>query len=94
MVHNDSKTTTVTFTLEELEALLDRSAERGAKRALADVGLEGEDAQTDLKELRALLQALHLAKQTAWQTTIRLLTAGVLTALMAGIAFKLKWFGG
>ena len=71
-----------------------RAAERGAQRALADVGLDGDYAETDIRDLRTLLRAINLAKKTAWQTFIRVLTAGILTALVAGIAIKLKIFGG
>lgn len=85
----------ITFlTKAELELLLQRAAERGAQKALADVGLDGDYAETDIRDLRTLLRAINLAKKTAWQTFIRVLTAGILTALMAGIAIKLKIFGG
>ena len=36
---------------------------------------------------------MRLAKRTAVQTAVRLITTGVLLALMAGIAIKLKLFG-
>lgn len=79
---------------EDFEDLLERAAERGAKRALKDVGLEEPDAATDLRELRHLLSALRLARTTAFQTGIRLVTSALLLALMTGIALKLKVFGG
>lgn len=79
---------------EELETLLSRAAKKGAQLALADVGLDGPHAEEDIRELRSLLQALNLAKRTAWQTFIRVLTAGVLAVLMAGIAMKFKIFEG
>ena len=34
-----------------------------------------------------------MARRTAWQTIIRLITIGLLLALIAGIAVKLKIFG-
>lgn len=83
----------ITLPREELEEMLNRAAERGARRALADVGLDGDNAEADIRELRSLLQALRLAKSTAWQTAIRVITTGLLIALMAGIAIKLKMFG-
>ncbi len=52
----------------ELEALLSRAAEKGARKALVDVGLDGEHAREDIRALRTLLQALNLAKRAAWQT--------------------------
>lgn len=79
---------------DEFEELLARAAERGARRALADVGLDGEDAAHDIRELRGLLEAFNAAKHTAWQTVIRLVTTGFLLALVAGAAIKLKLMGG
>lgn len=79
---------------DEFEELLARAAERGARRALADVGLDGEDAAHDIRELRGLLEAFNAAKHTAWQTVIRLVTTGFLLALVAGAIIKLKVFGG
>lgn len=77
----------------EFEALLERAAETGARRALHEVGLDGQDAAEDIRDLRSLLAGFRLAKQTAVQTAVRLITTGVLLALMAGIAIKLKLFG-
>jgi len=79
---------------EEFEQLLELAAERGAKRALADVGLVDADAASDIRDLRSLLGAVRMAKRTAWQTVVRLLTTGLILALIAGIAIKLKVFGG
>jgi hypothetical protein len=39
----------------EFEALMARAAEEGAKRALADAGLDGKEAAIDVRDLRALL---------------------------------------
>jgi hypothetical protein len=77
----------------DFETLLERAAETGARRALHEVGLDGLDAAEDVRDLRSLLAGFRLAKQTAVQTTVRLITTGVLLALMAGIAIKLKLFG-
>jgi hypothetical protein len=79
---------------DEFDELLARAAERGARRALADVGLDGPEAANDIRELRGLLEAFNTAKHTAWQTVVRLLTTGFLLALVAGAAIKLKVFGG
>jgi hypothetical protein len=62
----------------ELEALLVRASETGARRALQEVGLEGKDAAEDIRDLRSLLAGF---------------TTGILVALIAGIAIKLKLFG-
>jgi hypothetical protein len=75
------------------EALLEPAAETGARRALHEVGLDGQNAAEDIRDLRSLLAGFRLAKQTAVQTTVRLITTGILLALMAGIAIKLKMLG-
>lgn len=77
----------------EFEALLARAAEQGAKRALADVGLDGREAALDIRDLRTLLASIRLVRRTAVQTTVHLITTGVILALLAGIALKLRIFG-
>jgi hypothetical protein len=78
----------------EFEEILARAAEEGAKRALADVGLEGKEAALDIRDLRSLLDCIRLVRRTAVQTSVRMITTGVMLALLAGIAIKLKIFGG
>ena len=78
---------------DEFEAMLARAAERGARRALADVGLDGPEAAIDIHDLRTLLESLRMARRTAWQTVVRVLTTGLLLALIAGVAVRLKLFG-
>jgi len=82
---------------EDFEEMLCRAAERGARRALANVGLDGPDAANDIRELRALLSAFQLAKRTALLTTVKVTTAFLLLALITGVAIKLRineFFGG
>ncbi len=81
------------MTTAEFEALMARAAEEGAKRALADAGLDGKEAAIDVRDLRALLDALRFIRRTAVQTTVRLITTALLLALLTGIALKLKVFG-
>jgi len=44
----------------EFEALLERAAETGARRALHEVGLDGQDAAEDIRDLRSLLAGFGL----------------------------------
>lgn len=78
----------------EFEAILARAAEEGAKRALADVGLDGKEAALDIRDLRSLVECMRFVRRTVVQTSVRMITTGVLLALLAGIAIKLKIFGG
>jgi len=56
----------------------------------ADVGLEGDDAAHDIRELRDLLDAFNTAKRTAWLTVIKIITTGFVLALIAGALLKIK----
>jgi hypothetical protein len=83
----------VRMTEAELEELLARSAERGARRALVDVGLEGKEAALDVRDLRSLIECIRFVRRTAVQTAVRLITTGILLALLVGILIKLKLYG-
>lgn len=78
----------------EFEVMMARAAEAGAKRALADAGIDGKDAALDIRDLRSLLDCIRFVRRTAVQTAVHLITTGVMLALLAGIALKLKIFGG
>jgi hypothetical protein len=84
----------ITLRPEDLDDLLTRAAERGAERCLAHLGLENGHAARDIRELRDLLEAWRDARRTAWQTTIKVVTTGILAALLVGGAIKLKLMGG
>lgn len=79
---------------EDFDELLTRAAERGAERVLAHLGLENGRAARDIGELRSLLEAWRDARRTAWQTFVKVLTTGILAALLVGAAIKLKLMGG
>ncbi len=79
---------------EDLDELLIRAAEKGAERALAALGLENGHAAKDIRDLRGLIEAWRQARQTAWQTFIKLLTTGILVALIVGASIKPKLYGG
>ena len=82
------------FRKEDFDDLLDRAAERGAERVLAHLGLENGHAARDIRELRGLLEAWRDARRTAWQTAVKVITTGILAALLVGAAIKLKLVGG
>ena len=75
-------------------AVIDQLRTVFRQRALADVGLDGEEAALDIRDLRSLLDCVRLVRRTAMQTAVRMITTGVMLALLAGIAIKLKIFGG
>ena len=84
----------VTMPHDDFEQMLERAAERGARHALHEVGLDGEDAAHDIRELRNLLDAFNEAKKTAGLTIIRMVVTGLLMAILTGTLIKLKLFGG
>ncbi len=76
------------LTHEQLERMLERAAEAGARSALDRIGLHDEDAGHDMRELRGLLDAWRDAKRTATQTVVRTLTVALLGLLAAGAAIR------
>jgi len=75
----------VTLSPEELEAMLDRAARRGAKEALRSIGLLDDDAHKDITEMRSLLEAWRDTRKSIWSTTIRLVTVAVLTFIAGAV---------
>ena len=60
---------------------------------MSAIGRSGHAAK-DIRDLRGLIDAWRQARQTAWQTLIKLLTTGILVALIVGASIKLKLYGG
>ena len=48
----------------------------------------------DKRDLRSLVECIRLVRRTAVQTRVRMITTGVMLALLDGIAIKLRIFGG
>ena len=65
----------------ELELVIQKAAQEGAKQALREVGLSDQEAYDDVKELRSLLETWKITKTTVGQT----ITTALLTALAVGI---------
>ncbi len=84
----------VTLPQAEFEAMLERAAERGARHARPEVGLDGRESARDISELRSRLDAFNEAKKTAGLTIVRMLFTELVLALLAGKLVKLKVFGG
>jgi 2-iminoacetate synthase ThiH len=75
----------INLTPEELEAMLDRAARRGAKEALKSLGLQDDDAHKDLLEMRTLLEAYRDTKKSIWQTVVRISTVALLSFIAASV---------
>ena len=50
---------------DELETIMKEAAKEGAKAALAEVGLNDEDAGKDIKELRNLIDSWRSSKKSS-----------------------------
>ena len=75
--------------LSELGKLLEEAAERGAAKALKELGLTDPGERDNLKEVIGLAKTWREAKSTVAKTTLQILTAAVLGALALGMAMGL-----
>lgn len=75
----------IKLTTEELEAMLDRAARRGAKEALRSIGLLDNDAHKDITEMRSLLEAWRDTRKSIWTTVIRICTTAVLVFIAGAV---------
>lgn len=76
------------LTCDELQEMLELASVRGAKKALDSLGLHDEDAATDIKELRGLLDSWRATKETAWKTAVDWAVKLFLGALLLGAYVK------
>ena len=72
-----------------LRALVEESSEAGARRALAQLGLDDERARRDMDELRELLSAWRDAKRSAVKAMVAWVVSVMLAMLIAGMALKI-----
>ena len=75
----------INLTPDELEAMLDRAARRGAKEALRSIGLLDDDAHRDITEMRSLIEAWRDTRKSIWTTTIKVTTVAVLTFIAGAV---------
>jgi hypothetical protein len=75
----------INLTPDELEAMLDRAARRGAKEALRSIGLLDGDAHRDITEMRSLIEAWRYTRKAFWTTTIKVATVAVLTFIAGAV---------
>jgi hypothetical protein len=78
-----------TITNEELEAMLDRAARKGAKEALASIGLLDDSAQRDITEMRSLLEAWRDTRKSVWNTVTKVITVSILTFIAGAVWMNL-----
>ncbi|MFM5883926.1 MAG: DUF6127 family protein, partial [Novosphingobium sp.] len=74
--------------LVTLRAIIEEASELGADRVLSRMGLDDPSAQSDLSELRQLLQAWRDANTSAWKAAVDWIVRGTLALLLVGIAWR------
>ena len=75
----------VTISHDELEAMLDRAARRGAQEALRSIGLLDDAAHRDITEMRSLIEAWRDTRKSIWTTVIKVTTVAVLTFIVGAV---------
>jgi 2-iminoacetate synthase ThiH len=78
------------LTEEELERMLDRAAKRGARAALAEIGLHDEQASKDIGDLRDLMASWRETRRAAWTTTVKIVTTSLLLFIAGAVWLSFK----
>ncbi len=76
------------MTDEQLDALIERAAQRGARVALESIGLHDDGAGRDVRDLRALLTNWREARVAITRTVAQFITTAILAALAATFYFR------
>jgi len=79
----------VTLTHDELEAMLDRAAKRGASAVLRELGLTDETAASDIREIRGMLAIWHGTRLSIWNTFVKITTVAVFGFIATAIWMQL-----
>lgn len=69
---------------EDINALLNEAAERGAEAALRKIGLHDEHAGRDIQEVRDLLTSWRETKKTIFETVAKIITTALLSIIALG----------
>lgn len=75
--------------LVTLRAIVEEASTLATDRVLSRLGLGDAGAESDLNELRELLQAWRDAKTSAWKALVDWIVRGALALLLIGIAVRL-----
>jgi hypothetical protein len=85
----------LTLTHAQLEDLLETAADRGARKALASVGLQDDKAPIDIRQLRDLLAMYRVVRNSALSAFGKALMYALIGAgaLWLGIKLNIGAFG-
>ena len=76
---------TYCLTEREMDALIEKSAHYGAKRALSDLGLQDENAARDMKDVRDILGGYRVAKKGFLSMIGKLIALAIIALFGFGI---------
>lgn len=76
---------------QDLAQLIEKSAKRGARLALAEIGLDDHSAHRDVRDLRNLLIAWRRIRAQAMAAMTRLLIHLILVSMLA-VSTIILWF--
>ena len=79
----------ISLTSDELEAMLDRAARRGAKEALSAIGLHDTNAAKDINEMRDLLDVWRDTRKGIWNTFVKVTTIAIITFIAGAVWMQL-----
>jgi len=68
----------------EIDLMVQKAAEAGAKKALHDLGLHDDDAGKDIRDLRELIDGWRDIKSTATRTIVRWFIMLILGSIAIG----------
>lgn len=91
---HDHPEAVIELSKRDLDEIIESASQRGAKRALEEVGLLDPQAVEDVKELRSLLTVWREVRITALKTAVQSVTLALLGVITLGAAIKLGWLGG
>ena len=78
-----------TLTQAQIDDMIEKASERGARKALIEMGLINDDAANDFRTLRGFAKTIKTMQHTFVQTIVRWLTIGMLVFIFAGAMGKL-----
>ena len=74
----------------ELRAMLEQSAEEGARKALSGLGLHDKEAADDVRDLRSLLADFRAVKRGVFTSIANAIALGILALIGFGVVWHLK----
>ena len=79
----------INLTHDELEAMLDRAAKRGAREILHQLGLHDDTAAEDIREMRNLLDTWKDTRRSIWNTFVKITTVAILTFIATAVYMQI-----